>query len=236
MTDGPPEGFVPFNFVTPQEVQAAQDRAVMSAQVVKHEVDNWIHGMSLDDLRAFRSLMSSIGEHGGGKRLGLFFLGQATALLSAKYNVCGGCGRNHDEEFLNDPAPAAEEQVEKPAPAPLVDMDALKKDVESREPAVDPKVHEEELIEYILKNDVISLEWVRVNLAGFRPTPPTTSLEFSMMKLYGLDDVWETNDGTEDKFLGFKCLNCLLHYGSIQDRMLKSVDECHGCFLKAANG
>ncbi len=66
-------------------------------------------------------------------------------------------------------------------------------------------------------------------------TRPLPQDDLDMAKLYDLDDAWDEDD--KDKFLGWICTRCNnIFYQSVQDRMLKPVDECQGCMLKAAHG
>lgn len=57
--------------------------------------------------------------------------------------------------------------------------------------------------------------------------------QFKQMEEYNLDDV---RDETTLKLLGFICKGCGLRYVSIEDRMLRAPDACHGCYLKSAHG
>jgi hypothetical protein len=56
-----------------------------------------------------------------------------------------------------------------------------------------------------------------------------------LIKEYNLDDAYEVNTDPP-KFLGFICRGCGIVYVSLEDRMLRRPDECHGCFLKAKFG
>ena len=57
--------------------------------------------------------------------------------------------------------------------------------------------------------------------------------QFKLMTEYNLDDL---RDIETLKLLGFVCKNCSLRYESIEDRMLRPVDGCHGCHVKSAHG
>ena len=60
-----------------------------------------------------------------------------------------------------------------------------------------------------------------------------TSEDRLNMAEYNLDDL---RDIDTHELLGFICRNCGLKYRSIEDRMLRAKDACHGCFLKSAHG
>lgn len=101
-------------------------------------------------------------------------------------------------------------------------MDLVKKNGPDDQPAGDePQVSSE--------NDVA--------LDKFRDMTPE---ELALMKEYHLDDA--RIEGTNE-LVGFICTGiegvpggCGLVYVSIEDRMLKKPEECHGCFNKAAHG
>jgi hypothetical protein len=101
----------------------------------------------------------------------------------------------------------------------------------------DEELTPEQVIETIMRDsDILTSEWINENVSKMPMHPPRAGLERDMMKLYNLDDLWEQSDDLDDKFIGFVCKGCDMRYQSIQDRMLRSVDECRGCFLKAAHG
>lgn len=60
-----------------------------------------------------------------------------------------------------------------------------------------------------------------------------TDEQLANMEKYNLDDV---RDEVTLELLGFICKGCGLRYVSIEDRMLRAPDACHGCYLKSAHG
>lgn len=63
--------------------------------------------------------------------------------------------------------------------------------------------------------------------------PSLTDEDKAKMEEYNLDDAYEAGS---ERFIGFICKGCGLLYPSIDDRMLKAPDECHGCQQKAMWG
>ncbi len=78
----------------------------------------------------------------------------------------------------------------------------------------------------------------------FKPGEPLTDLpvgragllsdaQLENMELYHLDDLRTEDEGI---LIGFRCIKCGLQYPTIEDRMLKQPDDCHGCQMKDAHG
>lgn len=213
-----------------EHVRDQIDRAQMALTAIRHGIDSMLDNMSKDDLMSFKILMGQIGDHENVK-LAIHFEGQATYALKSKFQVCPGCGVDHDESMRDELDKAARFEKEKKADTSSFE-DELSDVLDSK-----PKLSSDELIEYI-HDGRLDPQWIADNLAGYKAKPPVSKLETAMMALYNLDDLWEESpaDADDDGFLGFICKSCKIRYSSIQDRMLKPVDECHGCFIKAAHG
>lgn len=207
---------------SPEQMKAMQDQAQMAYVAIRHGIDSMVRGLNKDDLISLRCLLQNISE-GENYKLATFYEGKISAILEVKYNMCGACGVDHEQAMHDE-----------------MDKEVQKQEAEAViHPEIIPNPDANEgaaLITEILSNDSVSDDLL-MRIGQYRAVPPSTQLEREMMALYGLDDLWEQGETIDDvSFAGFICKNCKLRYVSIQDRMLKPVDECQGCFNKAAHG
>lgn len=86
-----------------QVMEAQMERAEMAGTAFRHDIMRLIRSLPADDLMTFKSLMRHLQE----STSSAFYLeGVAATTLEMKYDVCGGCGKNHDKDLLgDDPAP-----------------------------------------------------------------------------------------------------------------------------------
>lgn len=239
--DGENEEIQPmFGFaVDPVEMQRQQEQARMTVVSIRHGIDRMLEGLNKDDLASFRLLMGHIAE-GENYKLAANFDGQATALLKFKFKVCGSCGVDHDQEF-QDALAAESKKLDKEDEDAGDKLFGAKKAPEKDVGFIEPEVKDigEALIEEILSVSTDRIgEDLLMKISQYKARPPLSQIEYDMMALYGLDDLWEQDEDKNARpvFIGFICKNCKMPYTSIQQRMLKSVDRCDGCFLKAAHG
>lgn len=229
----------PFEY-DPEQIAAINERHRMTVETMSRGIDSMVTHLSKDKehLLAFKWLMSQNGVHENIK-LAVRYEGIADWILRDKFGVCPHCGTDHDEMKISDEErERAAADVQASSHPPAADGEADEDDEDELTP--------EQVIETILLDSgILTSEWINKNIAKMPLHPPRAGLERDMMKLYNLDDLWQRKmsadqPGSEpsegDVFLGFVCKGCGMQYQSIQDRMLRSVDECRGCFLKAGHG
>lgn len=75
------------------------DRSEMAADSFRHDVQRFISEMSAEHLVTFRQILSQLVTNEDW-RLVAYYEGVAAGTLHFKYNVCTGCGRDHDAEAM----------------------------------------------------------------------------------------------------------------------------------------
>lgn len=98
---------------TPDEfkemVKKQHDRMHMEQEAYSHGVANLFDSLSQDQASTLRSLMGAIGNSTDGAGLPAYYEGILVGLLHTKYNICLGCGEDHDEVFAEKEAQAAKD-------------------------------------------------------------------------------------------------------------------------------
>ena len=163
-----------------ERIAAFMERQDMLGESYRHDVQRMFDEMSKEHLLTLRIMLNQFSSEND-LRLTSYYEGVVAATLALRFDVCGGCGKNHDEELLKN-----------------------------------EKTEVTDLVTDFVTNEV-----------------PLSTEQLDQMTTYHLDDLRDEDSG---QLLGFTCTLCGLRYVSIEDRMLKSPDNCHGCYLKSAHG
>jgi hypothetical protein len=207
----------------PQELRRQAEMYHMAVTATRHEIDDFVNNLSREQLVTFGKLVASFANDQDNARLATYFYGGIQFLLKFRHNVCPTHGVNHDEEALQEMAEEAKESSEK----------------SEKDKDLDRRLNVDQLIEELLEagGNPLTNSFLEV-IQNAPRNEPSTALELEMMNRYNLDDVWDGvgPDDPDRKFIGFQCKNCKMFYPSIPDRMIKAVDDCSGCHVKAAHG
>lgn len=195
--------------------------AFMQEQAAKQEMaqDDYRHGvqrmfdeLTEEQLVSLRHMLHNIAMSSE-SQLASYYEGQTSQALYHKFNICPGCGVDHEKELLTPPEDIAEKKEEN-VMAPMDLSDELLVEVEDAHTEY-PKI------------GVATQTYVQTWLdeQGQRET----------MERLGLDDAY---DEETKKFLGFICLNCQMIHPSIQSRLNHGEDknDCAGCIRKVKWG
>lgn len=180
-----------------EEMKAHLERQDMAIESYRHDVQRLFDELPKEHLLTLRIMLNQFTTEAD-SRLTSYYEGVAATTLAYRFKVCGGCGRDHSEELLDEPAPE------------------------------DKNFQTEKF--FSLREGDKTLFNVPTDEGGLSEL---TVEQFRQMEEYNLDDVRDENTL---KLLGFICKNCGLRYVSIEDRMLKRPDDCHGCQIKSAHG
>ena len=193
----------------PEEMAAHMERHDMALDSHRHDISRLFQELDKEHLLTLRLMFHEFTDDPEG-RLSAYYEGILCATFAHRFDVCPGCGKNHEEELMGkqqeEDASLSEEQKE----------------------AHRTVIHEANLaaIEKAEKN-LFDLSHSEGGLNDLTPE------QLKQMEEYNLDDL---RDDETFKLVGFICKGCGLRYESIKDRMLRPVDWCHGCHLKAAHG
>lgn len=171
-------GFMPIPEEMRQHLEQQAAKQEMFADSYRHAVQRMFDELSREHLETLRQILHNLTM--SGSTLAAYYEGQVATSLHTRFNVCSGCGVNHDEQA---------EDLHQPGPDGTVQT---------------------------------------VIVAG-----DLTHEDLTNMEKYNLDDLREEDT---NRLLGFVCKGCGLKYSSIEDRMVKEPDECHGCQEKARWG
>lgn len=115
-----------FGFPVPAEMmadmRARQARIEMHYISASHQIASLYEELSKDHLLALRMMLSGISNassDGEARRLAAYSEGVAAATLTQRFDVCSGCGENHDEPFLKEAGIGDEPKMEPSAPASM---------------------------------------------------------------------------------------------------------------------
>lgn len=75
------------------------DKQQMVSEALTHDVERFFAELSIDQLVTLRMIFHGITAQGDG-RVAAYYEGRVAGMLAGKYDVCTGCGRNHDAEAL----------------------------------------------------------------------------------------------------------------------------------------
>lgn len=210
-------------FVNPE----ALDRHRAAHDVVAHDVNRMLHELSQEHLAAVSTIIDGIAMSDHPTRQASYMAGKITSIMEARFNVCGACGKNHDEAaqmLLNTPPPAP----------PHVEARRIRESVEKlkRQGTVDPadEITMDEPTGKVTEGKVDNQVPTQIGSQA-----PVKYWEQEIMDLYNIDDV---RDEATGKLLHFMCKGCGIHVSSINDRTLSppGVEGCSGCQQKAKFG
>jgi hypothetical protein len=216
-------GFLPLPPGMKEQMEEIHARHEMESQSIRHQILNLFNELERDHLFTLRIILSSLASAPGKQSslMASYYEGIASAKLDSRFDVCPGCGENHDERMMDE--------------LKFAQGDGVKKtEVETVEGVGEPFDGTTEG----LNLQMTALQYgttVHEQLELFpdaRSVPETLSDgDQELMDEYNLDDLRE--EGTH-KLLGFVCLGCGKNYQSIQDRMLRQpgIEGCDGCINK----
>lgn len=69
------------------------DKAQMESEIIQHSFNDWIHRMTVDELKILQSLINVIS---GSPQATAFYMGYIGGILEEKFQHCTTCGANHD--------------------------------------------------------------------------------------------------------------------------------------------
>lgn len=93
---------VPFNFLPPEmqeEITKQVDRQHMYHDSIRHDIERLFDELTRDQLVTFRLIFNSLSDEQSG-RLAAYYEGITSQTLKLRFNVCGGCGKDHTQELL----------------------------------------------------------------------------------------------------------------------------------------
>lgn len=176
-------------------------------------------------LTDFLGNLSTSGDQAAGTAAHFYGIGKV--YLESRFNVCSACGVDHDQAAKNLKDSAADDgQMELPLPA--MDPVGIKMEKREEEPYPDLPGHVRQFMDDAELTGMDFGPFLQIGETGRLNLP-----QVKMMEAYHLDDLRE--EGT-NKLLGFRCVKCQLNYQTIEDRMLKNPDDCHGCHNQSAWG
>lgn len=190
------------------EMITHMDHEQMQKESLLNDIERLFIELDKDQLNTIKTLFHYMSEDTSA-RLASYYEGIAAQTLVLKHGVCGGCGQVHDEILAS-----GEE-----AALIMEELDLVKKE--------DKGVVDETPAEKYARRLRAASTATDVD-----PNALTTKNRLDMVQ-YNLDDLRDTDT---HELLGFICKNCGLRYRSIEDRMLRAPDACHGCYLKSAHG
>lgn len=98
----PPQAFL-LGMALPPEVIAAHkahnEHVRMAAESRSHEIDQFLDGLDIEQLRVLRWILEDLTFDQAGHHSS-FLEGSVAAILVHKFKVCGGCGKDHGAELL----------------------------------------------------------------------------------------------------------------------------------------
>lgn len=223
-------------------IRAAHAHQQQHIETHRHELRRLFTELGEDQLNTltdFLGVLATSGREAAGTAA--YFHGVGKIYLETRFNICSACGVDHDKAVQE----MGDKEVEGQMPLPLpheyppgtvrgVVPDSnypvgIQKQAESdRNFYPDLPEHVQQFME--------DAELVGMDFGPFLKVGETGRLnlpQVKMMEAYHLDDLREHQT---NKLLGFVCLGCEHRYQTIEDRMLKQPDDCHGCHNKSAWG
>lgn len=95
----------------PEQIRAAQERQEMQADAIRHDIDNLLESLTLEEVTTLRYIIRQMTHN---EHYGPYLDGTLGAMLKYKFGVCG-CGHNHEADLLamhDTPVVPSPEQVE----------------------------------------------------------------------------------------------------------------------------
>jgi hypothetical protein len=83
-----------------QAMEAQMERAEMAGTAFRHDINRLIRNLPQDDLLTFKNLMRHMQES---LSTAFYLEGVAATTLELRYDLCGGCGKNHEQDLLGAP-------------------------------------------------------------------------------------------------------------------------------------
>lgn len=218
----------PFVATSPEELRdymrAQASRNQQLSIDVRHQIEAFMEALDEDQLDTLRFMLHEATHHGAS--FTLWFEGYLTSMLKQRFGICPACHTNHEAELHKMSGQDAS----------FPEAVALKEAVENRTPLAD-----------LQRDDEPTEVEGQMELDFSAPVlPPTTREEYDARKDEGVDTPHLGPMVRSDAMLAYRlepyddmyfyCRDCGLTYVSLEDRMLKRPDECHGCFLKASQG
>lgn len=226
-------------FQMPQEIvdamQKMQDMNEMSGQAIRHEIAALFAELSKDHLHALRMLLSTFANVQPRKSvlLSSYYEGIAVATIQSRFNVCPGCGENHNEIMMDELAGA--KPLEKPSEPPHPTLADGSKEFEGGT-EIQPGL-------YFFKGKVpaskgskdkpiphIEGQMTIFDMPGVNDMSAEEAIEaYDVMQEYGLSASIGERGGVQ-----YNCNNCGQLYQSLEDRKLKKPGKegCEGCIQK----
>lgn len=202
--------FFPFGPI-PEEVkrqmEEAHDRQRAETEAWHNEQNDFFDGMSKDQLVTLNRILRNMGEDLSG-RTAAFYEGIVQSLLTFKHKVCPSCGIDHAEEFTSGLGTILGDMIR-----PLIPKVG--------EPLNLPPGHEQLTFDDALKDADMSVE-------------ETVDLAEELHRKQQMERYNVEPDAENPPFL--KCRGCGLTYVSLEDRMVKAANDCHGCAHKSKWG
>jgi hypothetical protein len=92
-------------------------RSEMETEAHRHELHRFFDELSVDQLRTLAQLLVMCAQQ---KKIATFYQGYVIAILEQKWDVCAGCGKNHEKMLFEDHEgitnPTFEEMVDQDGP------------------------------------------------------------------------------------------------------------------------
>lgn len=219
-----------FGFLPPEMAQAMQrqnDQVQMFQEAQQKSIEHLLDALDPEDLATLRMIFRDMVPDEKG-RLAAYYEGVCASMLRVKYDRCPGCGGDHDSaEHLLDGSDSADS-----AAAPGPDSSGSEEEIILAQPG---PLGEQSIFENKDAFDSKPLPDTYVDaskpLVGQKGLM-TEDLVKKMVE-YNVDDLRDEDTGA---IIGFKCLGCGMNYQSLEDRMLRAPDDCHGCQHKSAWG
>jgi hypothetical protein len=82
----------------PPEVREMIEHQKMHAEANGHQALDFLNGLSEDQLKTFRGIVSGIGAIPDSVP---YYIGLVGGLLYQKFNICLACGKNHDKDLAD---------------------------------------------------------------------------------------------------------------------------------------
>lgn len=206
-----------------EAMQQAAQRSEMQWDDFRHGVQRLFEELNADQLETLGSMMRYVAQHEQCVLAGVWE-GQISWERKKRFNICATCGVDHEKEAMaglkSDPNQPP--LFETGSTDPLSDLEKARDTVGPRMPQ--PFLERER------------------NSDGTIPFLPQ---ERAVMDEYHLDDQYEESgdDLHIPKFVGFACTGiegmrgpCGYVYPSLEDRMLKSPEDCPHCHQRMMHG
>lgn len=100
-------------------MQARQDMAMDS---YRHEVERMFEELSKEHLTTLRSMLHNLSGGHNGHPLAAYYEGQVATELKHRFNICPGCGVDHDQQMQEEAERQQREGKDDPDQPALFDM------------------------------------------------------------------------------------------------------------------